>query len=92
MSDLLISNADQIVTCDPHLFESEDEGGRSIGLIDHGDILISEGTIRAVGDVRGPDSPDGGTSTLSSRTGTTQTWMTALTSGENSSVTSYLSS
>jgi imidazolonepropionase len=51
MADLLIENAGQIVTCDPLLFDSSDDGGRSIGLMDGGDILISEGRIQAVGDV-----------------------------------------
>jgi imidazolonepropionase len=48
MEDLLIKDA-QIVTCDPLLFDCGDEGARSIGLIEHGDILLSGGRIEAVG-------------------------------------------
>jgi imidazolonepropionase len=49
MHDLLIKNASQVVTCDPALFDSRDEGGRGIGLIDQGDILVSGGVVRKVG-------------------------------------------
>jgi imidazolonepropionase len=56
MADLLIENAAQIVTCDPLLFHSGDEGGRSIGLIDGGGILVTGGVIRAVGEVGDPVS------------------------------------
>ena len=47
--DLLISNALQVVTCDPDLFDSQDEGARPLGLIDDGSVLISGGTIKWVG-------------------------------------------
>jgi imidazolonepropionase len=51
MADLLVKNAAQIVTCDPRLFDSADDGGKSIGLMDGGSILCSGGLISAVGDV-----------------------------------------
>ena len=56
MADLLIKNAGQIVTCDPLLFDSSDDGGRSIGLVDGGSVLVSDGRIRAVGDIGDPPS------------------------------------
>ena len=49
MRDLLIRNATRIVTCDPVLFDSADEDGRAVGLIDEGDVLVSGGLVRAVG-------------------------------------------
>jgi imidazolonepropionase len=49
MADLLIRDASQVVTCDAMLFDSEDEDARAVGLVDKGDILISNGEIKAVG-------------------------------------------
>ena len=60
MADLLIKNAGQIVTCDPLLFDSSDDGGRSIGLVDGGAILVSGGRIEAVGAVGDRPSPGAG--------------------------------
>ncbi len=51
MADLLIKNAGQIVTCDPLLFDSSDEGDKSVGVINDGSVLVSDGRIRAIGDV-----------------------------------------
>lgn len=51
MADLLVKDASQIVTCDPLLFRSGDDAGRSIGLIEGGSVLVSDGLIRAVGEV-----------------------------------------
>ncbi|MFC1800174.1 imidazolonepropionase [Candidatus Eisenbacteria bacterium] len=47
--DLLIRNALQVVTCEPALFDSKDEGGRPLGLIDDASILISAGAVKWVG-------------------------------------------
>jgi imidazolonepropionase len=63
MADLLIKNAVQIVTCDPRLFDSSDAGGREIGLVDGGAVLVSNGCIEAVGDMAtrpssGPGAPE----------------------------------
>ncbi|MGD8628414.1 MAG: imidazolonepropionase [bacterium] len=47
--DLLIRNALQVVTCEPALFDSEDEGARPLGLIDDASVLISAGEVKWVG-------------------------------------------
>ncbi len=47
--DLLIKNALQVVTCQPDLFDSQDEDARSLGLIDDGSVLVSGGTVKWVG-------------------------------------------
>jgi imidazolonepropionase len=57
MEDLLIKNADQVVTCDPPLFDSGDQSAPSLGLIDRGDILLSGGRIQAVGHAGDFDLP-----------------------------------
>lgn len=47
--DLLIKNARQVVTCEAGLFDSGDEGGRPLGLIDDGSVLLSGGKVKWVG-------------------------------------------
>jgi imidazolonepropionase len=47
--DLLIRNAHQVVTCEPALFDSEDEGAGAIGLIDDASVLVSAGAVKWVG-------------------------------------------
>jgi len=47
--DLLIRNALQVVTCQAALFDSQDEGGRPVGLIDDGCVLVSGGVVKWIG-------------------------------------------
>jgi imidazolonepropionase len=47
--NLLIKNAAQLVTCEPHLFDASDDEARSIGLIEDGSVLVSNGVIQWVG-------------------------------------------
>ena len=47
--DLLIRNALQVVTCDPALTDSEDEGAGPLGLIDDASVLVSAGAVKWVG-------------------------------------------
>jgi imidazolonepropionase len=47
--DLLIRDALQVVTCEPALFDSKDEGGRPLGLIDNASVLVSSGAVEWLG-------------------------------------------
>ncbi len=48
-NSFVINNISSLVTCEPHLSDSEDEGGRAIGLVDNGAIVVREGRIAWVG-------------------------------------------
>jgi imidazolonepropionase len=47
--DLVLENVSQLVTCEPALFDSQDEGGAPIGLVDDGCLAVSGGRIEWVG-------------------------------------------
>ncbi len=50
--DFSIENISQLVTCEPELFDSQDEEGRAIGLVDDACIAVSAGEIKWVGSQR----------------------------------------
>jgi imidazolonepropionase len=60
---LLIENISQLVTCEPDLFDSADEGGEALGIVDDASLLIREGRIERVGR-RGSFGPPGGARSL----------------------------
>jgi imidazolonepropionase len=47
--DLVLENVSQLVTCEPALFDSQDQGGAPIGLVDDGCLAVSGGKIEWVG-------------------------------------------
>lgn len=55
---LIIKNISQVVTCEPALFDSADQSGKEIGLIEDGCILIANGLIQAVGRQAGFSASD----------------------------------